>query len=908
MAHRLEKIFQPKSIAAIGASDQEGSVGNALIKNLLEGSFTGNVYPVNPGHPTIQGRKSYRSVQEIPERVDLAVIATPAKIVPAVVEECGQAGVGGLVILSAGFAEAGEAGQAMYQDILRKARKYKMRVIGPNCLGFINPSMGINASFAADMALPGKIAFISQSGALCTGILDWSLEQGVGFSHFVSIGSMVDVGFADLIDYFGNDPNTSSILIYMESLKHPRRFMSAARAFARNKPIIVLKSGKSEAGAKASMSHTGSLAGNDAVFEAAFRRAGILRVETIAQLFGIAQALSMQPLPKGNRLAIVTNAGGPGVLATDFLTSKGGELAQLAPNTMARLDAVLPAHWSHNNPVDVLGDAGADKYREAILACNADASVDATLVVLTPQEVTDPTAIAEAVVNIKTHKPVFACWMGESEVREGREILERGKVPNYRYPESAVDIFLKMWKYSKNLELFYETPPNVPEKMNFEKTTARGLVRSIMDSGRYQLTELEAKQLLNYYDIPTPAGKVLETAAEAAAYAAEIGFPVVMKIASPDIAHKTDVGGVKVNIDSEVAAALAFDDIMRNSRANCPDAQIEGVRVEQMVKKRYELLIGSKKDPIFGPVIVFGTGGVLVELYKDTSMGLPPQNMALAQRIIENTKAYQLLKGFRGMPAVDLESVQFLLVKFSYLLMDLPEIKEVDINPFAIDENGGVALDAHIVLDKDYVADLKRPYDHLVLCPYPTQYRREITLKDGRKATLRPIRPEDEPMEAAMFDHVSPQSIYFRFFSHSFDVSHKSLIRYTQIDYDREMAIIALVEEEGQQKMAGVVRVIHDAWNETAEYAILVADPWQNLGLGNALTDFILDIPRERGIQKVYAEVLHVNDLMANMLKKRGFSVTMRNREGIHLELEILEGETSTEPSNAQRTGEPVSQ
>lgn len=891
MAHRLEKIFKPKTIAAIGASDHEGSVGNALIKNLLRGGFAGRVYPVNPKRDTIQSIPCYHSVSEIPEKIDLAVIATPAKAVPSVVEECGKSGVGGLVILSAGFAEAGEEGKAMYKDILEKARRYKMRIIGPNCLGFINPSLGINASFAADMALPGKIAFISQSGALCTGILDWSIEQGVGFSHFVSIGSMVDVGFADLIDYFGNDPNTSSIIIYMESLKNPRRFMSAARAFARNKPIIVLKSGKSEAGAKASMSHTGSLAGNDAVYEAAFRRAGIISVERIAQLFNIAQALAMQPLPSGNRLAIVTNAGGPGVLATDFLTANGGELAALSPETMSRLDEILPPHWSHNNPVDVLGDAGAEKYLEAVRVCNADKNVDATLVILTPQEVTDSSAIATALTTIKTPKPVFACWMGESQVKEGREILERAKIPNYLYPESAVDVFLKMYHYSKNLELFYETPPNVPEKLNFEKAAARELVEGIRNSGRFQLTELEAKQLLNYYDIATPPGEVLSSAKAAAKYAAEIGFPVAMKIASPDIAHKTDVGGIKLNIQSEAVAEKAFQEILDSAVSHAPNAKIEGVRVEKMVKKPYELLVGSKKDPIFGPVIVFGTGGIYVELYKDTNMGLPPQNMALAQRIIENTKAYKLLKGFRGLPGVDMEKVQFLLVKFSYLLMDLPEIKEVDINPYAIDENGGLALDAHIVLDEDYVADPRRPYDHLVICPYPTQYRKEITLKNGQKAILRPIRPEDEPMEAAMFDYVSKQSIYFRFFSHSFDVSHKSLTRFTQIDYDREMAIIALIEEDGEQKMAGVVRVIHDAWNETAEYAILVADPWQNQGLGTALTDFILSITKERGIQKLYAEVLHLNEVMSHVLRKRGFQVVERSPEGVRLELDLVEEE-----------------
>jgi acetyltransferase len=887
MAHRLEKIFHPKTIAAIGASDKEGSVGNALIKNLLQGTFEGKIYPVNPGHNTIQGQKSYSSVGEIPDQIDLAVIATPAKIVPRLVEECGQAGVGGLVILSAGFAEAGEEGKAMYDDILKKARRYNMRVIGPNCLGFISPTIGLNASFAADMALPGKIAFISQSGALCTGILDWSLEQNVGFSHFVSIGSMVDVGFADLIDYFGTDPNTSSILIYMESLKDTRRFMSAARAFARNKPIILLKSGKSEAGAKASMSHTGSLAGNDLAFQAAFRRAGIVQVDTIRQLFHTAQALSMQPLPKGNRLAIVTNAGGPGVLATDYLMEHGGQLAELSPATMERLNAVLPAHWSHNNPVDVLGDAGAEKYQAAIQACENDPNVDGTLVILTPQEVTDATAIAKGLASMKHRKPIFACWMGEKQVKEGREILEVGKIPHYRFPESAVAVFLKMYRYSRNLALIYETPPDVPASLNFDKEAARKLVHGILDSGREQLTELEAKELLGYYDIETPPGKVLQSAEKAAEYAAEIGFPVVLKVASADIGHKTEVGGVMLHLISKKSVRNAFEKIMTSAREKCPDARIDGVRVEKMVSKRYELLVGAKKDPILGPMVVFGTGGVLVELYKDTSMGLPPLNMALAQRIIENTKVHKLLQGYRGMPGVDMQAVQFLLVKFAYMLMDLPEISEIDINPYAIDQTGGMALDAHVVLDKEARSDDNHNFDHLIISPYPTHLERTFRMKDGRTALLRPIRPEDEPLERAMFDVVSEQSLYYRFFSYTFDVSHQSLVRYTQIDYDREMALIALVEEDGEQKMAGVVRIISDAWNETAEYAILVADPWQGQGLGSALTDYILEISRQRGIKKLYAEVLNVNDKMSHMLKKRGFEVSKRHPGGMHLELEV---------------------
>ncbi|NND04937.1 MAG: bifunctional acetate--CoA ligase family protein/GNAT family N-acetyltransferase [Saprospiraceae bacterium] len=887
MVHQLEKIFRPKSIAAIGASDQERTVGNALITNLLQSNFKGKVYPVNPGHPSIAGLKSYRKVQDIPDAIDLAIIATRANLVPKIVEQCGKASVGGLLILSAGFSEAGEAGKRMYKEILRLAKVYDMRVVGPNCLGFINPSIGLNASFASGMAIPGKIAFISQSGALCTSILDWSIDQRVGFSHFVSIGSMVDVDFADLIDYFGKDPRTTSILIYLEGLKDARRFMSAARAFARNKPIILLKSGKSAAGAIASLSHTGALAGNDAAYQAGFQRAGILQVDTIQQLFNMAQALAMQPLPRGNRLAIVSNAGGPGVLATDFLIGNEGILAPLSPETMERLNQVLPGHWSHNNPIDVLGDADPRRYQEAIQACLDDDNVDAILVILTPQDVTDPVDVAKVFIAGEKDKPVFACWMGEQEVQEGREILEEGNIPNYRYPESAVDVFLRMYQYTRNLKLLYETPPDVPESMHFEKVLARDLLRNIINSRRFQLTEQEAKLLLNYYDIPTPSGKVVQSADEAASYASEVGFPVVMKIASQDIGHKTDVGGVALDIGSEIASKEAFRTIISNGRTHCPGAHIEGVRVEKMIDKKYELLVGTKKDSTFGPVIVFGSGGVLVELYKDTNMGLPPLNMALAKRIIEDTKVYELLQGYRGMPPVDIKAVQFLLVKFAYLLMDLPEIQEIDINPYVIDEKGGLALDAHVVLDENFVYDSMPPHGHLVISPYPTQYQREFEMRNGQVAILRPIRPEDEPLERAMFDSVSKQSLYYRFFSYSFDPSHDALTRFTQIDYDREMAIVAEVEENGIKKMAGVVRAINDAWQNSAEYAILVADPWQNQGLGSVLTDFILEISRERGIHKITAEVLNNNSHMSHILGKRGFSVIEQYGDEAVLELDL---------------------
>ncbi len=889
MVRQLDSIFKPKVIACIGASDKVESVGYAVMHNLLTGGFQGKVYPVNPKHKTIQGVTAYKSIKKLPKKADLAVIVTPAHTVPAIVEECGEAGVGGLLIISAGFKEAGEEGQQMLEQITETSRKYGMRIIGPNCLGFINPNLGINASFATKMANKGNIAFISQSGALCTSILDWSLDQSVGFSHFVSIGSMVDVGFAELIDYFGMDNSTTSILIYMETLKDARKFMSAARAFARSKPIIILKAGKSVEGGKATLSHTGSVAGNDSVFDAAFQRAGIIRVETIAELFDSAQALAMQPRPQGNRLAIVTNAGGPGVLATDYLSTRGGILANLSENTMEKLNEFLPPTWSHNNPVDVLGDASAATYRRALEICLADENVDGVLAVFTTQAVTSPSEAAHEVVKAaqNTRKPVLAVWMGEADVAEGREVLEAGKIPNYRYPESAVNVFLEMWHYTRNLELLYETPEEAPQQFTPRKDSAWRIIRRALSQKRKQLTEDEAKELLSCYFIPVGANKLATNAEEAAEFAAAVGFPVAMKIVSPDALHKTDVGGVKLHIADKEAASAAYHTIVESVRKHVPKADIHGVLIERMVKKPFELLIGAKKDPIFGPAIAFGKGGVAVEVFRDTQLGLPPLNMRLARRIIENTKIYPLLKGYRNMPGVDMEDLTFVLTKFSHLLTDFPEIAEVDINPYVADEESGIALDARVILD-EYVPRRKgHPHDHMVISPYPTKYTKHILLRNGVEATLRPIRPEDEPMETQMIEGLSTETLYFRFFGYVPRVSHDFLTRFTHIDYDREMAIVAEIEEDGYKKLIGVVRIIADAWGESAEYAIVVADAWQNQELGSNMTDYILEIARDKGIQKIYASMLATNKRMIYMFEKRGFKISREDFETYRAELEL---------------------
>jgi len=880
-------------MAIVGTSSKEGSVGHSLFKNAISGGFKGQIYPVNPKGGEILQNKVYANMASLPETVDLAVIVVRAPLVPQIVQECGQAGVGGLIIISAGFKEAGEAGKQMVQDILATCRHYKMRLVGPNCLGVINPRLGLNTTFANHMALQGNIAFCSQSGALCSSILDWAKAQNVGFSHFCSIGSMVDIGFPELIDYYGMDPHTSSIVIYMESITDARRFMSAARAFARTKPIIILKAGKSEAGTQAAMSHTGSLAGNDAAFEAAFKRAGCIRVEKISQLFHCAQSLSMQPRPKGNRLAIVTNAGGPGVICTDYLTTRGGQLAKLPEQAIASMNESLPPYWSHSNPVDVLGDASPQQYRAALEACLASPNVDGALVILTVQTITDALGTAQEIVALGKkirNKPILACFMGENDVREAWNALEIGNIPNYLFPEDAVDVFLHMWQYSRNLELLYETPPEAPTEFHPRRDSAWRIIRKALLEGRKYLLENEAKEMLSCYELPVGDVKVATSAKQAVGFATEVGYPVAMKIVSPDAMHKSDVpGGVQLDISNAAEAGRAYSQIIQSMKQQRPDGRIVGVLVEKMVKRRYELLIGAKKDPIFGPMIVFGEGGVAVEVIRDTANGLPPLTIALAKQIVQGTRIYNQLKGFRSIPGIDMNDLAFQLQKFAFIVMDFPEVSEIDINPYLVDETGGVIVDARIVLEDYHPRPRGNRYQHLVISPYPEKYSMHTRALNGRDVLLRPIRPEDEPMEAEMFTGLSDQSLYFRFLGFKPEVTHDFLSRLNQIDYDREMAIIAEVQEEGgKHKMAGVVRIISDAWGEIAEFAILVADSWQNQGLGSKMTDCILEVARDKGIRTICASVLCRNSSMINMLQHRGFTLKLdEDKTTVNAELDL---------------------
>lgn len=872
-AKQLHTLFNPKSIAVIGASDTPGRVGYSLFRNLVSNGYPGVVYPVNPNRALVQGVKAYPDMASLPKKVDLAIIATRAATVPGMVNECIACGVLSAVVISAGFSEIGEEGSQLSEQIRQAAEASGMALLGPNCLGFIRPQLNLNASFSRKMPHKGGMAFISQSGALCSAVLDWSVKEHVGFSYFVSVGEMVDIGFHDLIDYFGYDPDTRAILIYMETLTQARRFMSAARSFARTKPIIVLKVGKSQEGAKAALYHTGSITGNNQIFDAAFKRAGVLRVGSITELFDCAKNLSMQRRPTGDRMAIITNAGGPGVIATDALIDQKGVLADLSPDTLHKLNDNMPPFWSRGNPIDLLADADAHRYRLAVKACQRDPNVDGILAILTPQAMTDAASVARELIKASrdSFKTILASFMGEDDVAEGRRILVQGKIPAYENPEDAVKSFLNMVEYQRILRLLNETPATIPHAFSPNTGNTRKIINEVVSTGRIILTAPEVNKILANYDIPVPKGGLARTPRIARALAEEIGYPVVMKAVSPDIIYERDVGGVVLDIQNEDEIDPAYDRIMDSVASKAPDARILGVYIEEMIEKQYELLIGSKKDPIFGPVIVFGMGGVAVDVYKDTNIGIPPLNMALAQQLVDGTKISTLLKGYRGTAAMDVAAIQYLLYKFAYLIMDFPEISEMDINPFAVDERGGIVLDAKIILDEKLIGQTIKPFSHMVICPYPKEYERQVLIRGGRTVLLRPIRPEDEPLHEEMFSTFSTETRRFRFFG-PVKESHEMLARYTQIDYDREIAIIAELTEGGRKRMAGVVRLIADPYNETAEYAIVVGDPWQGQGLGTMMTRYILEIARERGIKKVIAYALEDNTSMLNLFRKFKFS------------------------------------
>ena len=873
----LDVFFSPKTVAVVGATENQGSVGRTLLWNLVTSPFGGTVYPVNPKRPSVLGVKAYPSVSAIPEEVDLAVIVTPPPSIPGIIRECGENGVRGAIVISAGFKEIGPEGAALEQKLKEEAEAANIRVIGPNCLGVMSPLTGMNATFATTIARPGSVGFISQSGALCTAVLDWSLKEMVGFSAFVSVGSMVDVGWGDLIYHLGNDPKTRSIVIYMETIGNARSFLSAAREVALNKPIIVIKPGRSAAAAKAAASHTGALTGSDEVLDAAFRRCGVLRVNNIADLFYMAEVLSKQPSPRGPRLTIVTNAGGPGVLATDALITGGGELAELTPETMEAYNAVLPPTWSHNNPVDIIGDASPERYAKALEIAAKDKNSDGMLVILTPQAMTDPTQIAEQLKPLAKQegKPVLASWMGGVDVAAGEEILNRANIPTFPYPDTAARAFNYMWHYSYNLKGLYETPSLPEDSADWvpDRKLVEDIVSRVRASGRDILTEFESKQVLAAYGIPTAVTYIATDSAAAVKAAEQIGYPVVLKLYSETITHKTDVGGVQLNLSCADAVERAFTAI-RNSVTEKVGAQhFQGVTVQPMIKLKdaYELIIGSSLDPQFGPVLLFGTGGQLVEVFKDRSLALPPLNTTLARRMMEQTKIYKALKGVRGRRPIDMAALEVLLVRFSALVAEQRWIKEIDINPLLASPDGLIALDARVVV---HGADVK--YDQIprtAIRAYPTRYISSWTLKDGTPVTIRPIRPEDEPAMVRFHETLSERSVYLRYF-HLINLEqrtqHERLTRICFIDYDREMALVA---ETADHEILGVGRLTKIHGSKDAEVAVLISDKWQGRGLGKELLARLLIVGADEKLTRLTADILPDNRSVMRVCEKLGFSL-----------------------------------
>ena len=875
----LEAIFRPETVAVIGATERPGSVGRTIMWNLVSSPFGGTVFPVNARRPNVLGIKAYPSVSEVPQKVDLAVIVAPATAVPDIITECVEAGVEGAIIISAGFRETGPEGIELEERVLAEARRGRMRIVGPNCLGVMNPVTGLNATFAGAMARPGSVGLLSQSGALLTAILDRSFRENIGFSSIVSVGTMMDVGWGDLIYHLGDDPKTKSIVVYMESVGDARSFLSAAREVALTKPIIVIKAGRTEAAGKAAASHTGSLTGSDEVLDAAFARSGVLRVGEISELFAMAEVLGKQPRPRGPRLTIITNAGGPGVLATDALINGGGELAEISDGTVEDLNAILPAPWSHGNPIDVLGDADPERYAKTLETAADDPESDGLLVVLTPQDMTDPTATAESLIPYAkgTGKPVLASWMGGAEISAGESVLNGAGIPTFEFPDAAARAFTNMWRYTYNLRGIYETPEPTDET-DADREAVEDLIAGVRDSGRTILTEFEAKKLLAAYGIPTVETEVARSAEEAVDLAGRMGYPVVLKLDSETITHKTDVGGVRLNLQDADEVRDAFEGMRATIHERFRPEDFGGAAVQPMVDlDGYELIVGSSLDPQFGPVLLFGSGGSLVEVYKDRALALPPLTTTLARRMMEGTRIFEALGGVRGRAPVDVGALEKLLVRFSQLVVEQPWIEELDINPLLVSPERLIALDARVVLHDPQTAEEDLP--QTAIRPYPIQYVSEEETPDGERVRVRPIRPEDEPLMVRFHESLSEQSVYMRYF-HMMKLdqrtAHERLTRICFIDYDREMALVAehTDPETGEREIMGVARLSRNGADPAeAEFSVLVSDRFQRRGVGTLLVRRLLEVGRDENLRRITAEILLDNRPMQRISERLGFQL-----------------------------------
>lgn len=887
----LDSMFRPRSVAVIGASNRPLSVGNVVMRNLLRGGFKGAILPVNPSELAVAGVLVYNDVASLPIVPDMAVICTPPRTVPQLIRELGARGTKSVVTLSSGLSrERNESGKTLQEEMLENAKPHLLRILGPNCIGLILPHVGLNASFAHVEALPGKIALVSQSGALCTSILDWARSNDIGFSCFVSLGDIADVDFGDVLDYLGSDAETSAILLYMESIgsDEARKFMSAARAAARNKPVIAVKSGRVAEGAKAAASHTGALAGSDDVYDAALRRAGILRVYEVSELFDAAETLARARPIKGDRVAIVTNGGGPGVLATDALVEGGGRLAEFGQDTMIALNGILPATWSHGNPVDIIGDATGERYAKVLDIVLKDSGVDAVLVLNVPTAVSSSEEAARHVVEVVGHAitPVLTSWMGKDGVARARDVLRAANVPTYEAPHEAVRAFLHMVTNKRNHESLMEVPPSAPQEFTPDKATAERIIREALSRGIEILSEFDAKAVLAAYGVHVVETRMASTAEDAVKHADEIGYPIAIKILSPDITHKSDVGGVALNLESPNDVANAAKMMRKRAAELRPDAQIAGFTVQRMVRRprAHELIVGMTTDSIFGPVILFGQGGTAVEVVADRSMALPPLNMTLARDLVSRTRVAKLLGGYRDRPAADMDAICLTLMQTAQLVADFPQIAELDINPLIADEDGVIAVDARI---RVLPTDLRGP-ERFAIRPYPAELEEMIELRGGLRILARPIRPEDQPAHEQFVARLTQEDIRNRFFGVIRQLQTSQMARLTQIDYDREMAFVAMtLDGSCERETVGVVRIIADPDNITAEFAIIVRSDLKGLGLGEALMEKMIRYCQARGTSELAGEVFRNNEAMLALIEKLGFEIQETDDETVKVRLRL---------------------
>ncbi len=876
--HYLTALFTPRTIALFGASDRENSVGGVVFRNLLSAGYAGRIFAINPKHHTVQGQKAYASLADVGESIDLAVVATPASTIPAIVEACGEHGIKMMLILSAGFRETGAEGRKLEDRVTQLVERHGIRLMGPNCLGLMRPDIKLNITFGHNVAMPGNIALVSQSGAICTAILDWAELNKIGFSAVVSTGIGADLDFGDYLDYLVSDPQTKAILLYIEGITDARRFMSSLRAAARIKPVIALKVGRHAAGAEASMSHTGALVGSDVVFSTALSRSGVLRVESVSQLFAAAKVLSRSHYRvASDRLVIITNGGGPGVMAADRATDRNITLSQLGPDTIAALNKVLPSVWSHGNPVDIIGDAPPERYSKAVDICLADPEVDGAIVILTPQAMTEPTRVAEEIIRSaeKNKKPILTSWMGGTQVEAARRVLTEARIPDFNMLEDAVDAFSFIGKYKRNQRLLMQTPARLTgDQASADRHGARMIIEGVLTERRKILTEPESMAILKSFKIPAAENAVANSANAALVIAETIGYPVAMKILSPDITHKSDVGGVRLNVSSAHEVRGAYLQMVEQVSKNAPDATISGVTIAKMYRNRNarELMIGMVRDPVFGPVISFGSGGTNVEVMGDSAVALPPLNRRLARDLIDRTKAARMLGKFRHMPAANMEALIDVLISVSNMACELPWIREMDINPLLVDDERAIAVDARFRVE--YPKPSTDPYNHLAIHPYPIHLVTDEQLNDGTDIIIRPIRPEDAEIEQAFIRGLSAESKYFRFMNSIHELSLEMLVRFTQIDYHNEMALVAINPDPKGEEEIGVARYMTNPDKKTCEFAIVVSDKWQGKGIARLLMQKLLDIARNRGLEVMEGQVLANNYRMLELMASLNFQIS----------------------------------